>query len=68
MHHEAIDLLSQYLKINTTNPPGNEHKGTAFFADIFEKEGVDYPVYEHDGASGKGRCSIIANRFQILLY
>jgi len=60
MQHESIDLLSQYLKIDTTNPPGNEHKGTAFFAGIFEKEGVDYTVYEPDGALGKGRCSISA--------
>ena len=60
MQHESIDLLSQYLKIDTTNPPGNEVKGTAFFADIFEKEEVDFTVYEPEGVSGKGRCSISA--------
>jgi len=60
MQHESIELLSQYLQIDTTNPPGNEYKGTAFFADIFEKEGVAYTVYEPEGAAGKGRCSISA--------
>ena len=60
MQHESIELLSQYLRIDTTNPPGNEYKGTAFFAEIFEKEGVDFTVYEPEGASGKGRCSIRA--------
>ena len=60
MQHESIELLSQYLKIDTTNPPGNEIKGTAFFADIFEKEGIGYTVYEPEGASGKGRASIRA--------
>ena len=60
MQHESIELLSQYLQIDTTNPPGNEVKGAAFFADIFEKEGIDYTVYEPEGASGKGRASISA--------
>jgi acetylornithine deacetylase/succinyl-diaminopimelate desuccinylase-like protein len=60
MQHESIDLLSQYLKIDTTNPPGNEVKGTAFFADIFDKEGISYTVYESEGASGEGRASISA--------
>ena len=60
MQHESIELLSQYLQIDTTNPPGNEDKGAAFFADIFEKEGIDYTVYEPEGASGKGRTSIRA--------
>ena len=58
--HEAIKLLSQYLKIDTTNPPGNEHKGTAFFAEFFEREGVAYTIYEPNSASGKGRASICA--------
>ena len=40
MKHEAVELLSRYLKINTTNPPGNEDQGVAFFAGIFEKEGI----------------------------
>jgi len=56
MPHEAIQLLSQYLTIDTTNPPGNEHKGAAFFAEIFKKEKVAYKLYE----SGKGRTSISA--------
>jgi len=39
MKHEAVELLSRYLKIDTTNPPGNEDKGAAFFAEIFDQEG-----------------------------
>ena len=60
MQHESIALLSQYLKIDTTNPPGNEVKGTAFFADIFDKDGIGYTIYEPEGVSGKGRASISA--------
>jgi acetylornithine deacetylase/succinyl-diaminopimelate desuccinylase-like protein len=56
MQHEAVELLSQYLKIDTTNPPGNEDKGVDFFAGIFTKEGIDYKVYE----ASPGRRSIRA--------
>ncbi len=56
MSHEAVELLSQYLKIDTTNPPGNEAMGVKFFAEIFKKEGSDYKTYE----ASPGRSSIKA--------
>ena len=49
---EAIELLSRYLKIDTTNPPGNEDRGVAFFAEIFDREGIAYKTYEP--VSGRG--------------
>ena len=58
MKHEAVELLSRYIKINTTNPPGNEHKGVAFFADILDKEGIDYKTYEASPARGSIRAVI----------
>ncbi|NNL78488.1 MAG: M20/M25/M40 family metallo-hydrolase [Desulfobacterales bacterium] len=56
MSHEAVELLSQYLQIDTTNPPGNETRGVDFFADIFKKEGVGCKTYE----ASPGRSSIKA--------
>ena len=56
MQHEAVDLLSQYLQIDTTNPPGNENKGVEFLAGILEKEGLEYITYE----ASPGRGSIKA--------
>jgi acetylornithine deacetylase/succinyl-diaminopimelate desuccinylase-like protein len=53
---EAIDLISAYLRINTTNPPGNETAAASFFADIFKKEGIAHTVWE----SAPGRGSIMA--------
>jgi acetylornithine deacetylase/succinyl-diaminopimelate desuccinylase-like protein len=50
--HESVELLSRYLKIDTTNPPGNEDRGVAFFAGIFDKEGISYKTYEP--AAGRG--------------
>ena len=46
MKHEAVELLSEYLKIDTTNPPGNENKGAEFLAGVLEKEGFEPKVYE----------------------
>ena len=56
MKHEAVELLSRYLKIDTTNPPGNEDRGVAFFADILQKEKITYKTYE----AAPGRSSISA--------
>jgi acetylornithine deacetylase/succinyl-diaminopimelate desuccinylase-like protein len=53
---EAVELLSRYLQIDTTNPPGNEDKGVRFFAEIFDKEKVAYKTYE----AAPGRQSIRA--------
>lgn len=54
MESEAVRLLCEYLKIDTTNPPGNEEVAVAFFKEIFEREGIEYKTYE----SKNGRASI----------
>jgi acetylornithine deacetylase/succinyl-diaminopimelate desuccinylase-like protein len=38
---EAQDLFVQYLKIDTTNPPGNETAGATFLQQVLIKEGID---------------------------
>jgi acetylornithine deacetylase/succinyl-diaminopimelate desuccinylase-like protein len=43
---EALDLFTQYLKIDTTNPPGNEIRAATFFADICKREGIEHKVFE----------------------
>ena len=57
MSHEAVELLSQYLQIDTTNPPGNEKRGVAFFARIFEKEGIAHKTYE--ASAGRGSIKAV---------
>ena len=56
MNDSAVDLLSRYIRINTTNPPGNEYLAAAFFADIFRKAQIPFTTYE----SKPGRVSIKA--------
>ena len=52
---EALDpvkLLSEYVGIDTVNPPGNESRAVDFYADIFEQEGIEY--FTAESAPGRG--------------
>ena len=40
MDREAEDALVAYLKIDTTNPPGNETAGAVYLRDLLAKEGI----------------------------
>jgi acetylornithine deacetylase/succinyl-diaminopimelate desuccinylase-like protein len=53
---EAVSLLSKYIRIDTSNPPGNEAAAAEFFADIFSREGIEYKTYE----AAPGRVSVRA--------
>ena len=46
MTHESVELLSEYIKINTTNPPGGEDQAVKFLKKIFDREGIDTKIYE----------------------
>ncbi len=52
LQNEAVELLQQYIRVNTINPPGNEIAGAEFLADIFEAEGIEYEIAE--SAPGRG--------------
>jgi acetylornithine deacetylase/succinyl-diaminopimelate desuccinylase-like protein len=39
-HAEALDLLTRYLRIDTSNPPGNEAPAARFLGALIEAEGV----------------------------
>jgi acetylornithine deacetylase/succinyl-diaminopimelate desuccinylase-like protein len=47
-----IALLQQYVRIDTSNPPGNETSGARFLAGILEKNGIRAEVIEP--APGRG--------------
>jgi acetylornithine deacetylase/succinyl-diaminopimelate desuccinylase-like protein len=40
VEREATDLLSEYIQIDTTNPPGNERKAIEFLSRFLKKEGL----------------------------
>ena len=53
---EAVQLLGEYLRIDTSNPPGNEDRATAFLSRILSEEGIESQVYE----SAPGRSNLYA--------
>src|SRR5213594_2212276 len=48
---EAITLLQEYVRIDTSNPPGDTRKAADFLAAIFERDGI--PVTRYESAPGK---------------
>jgi acetylornithine deacetylase/succinyl-diaminopimelate desuccinylase-like protein len=53
---EAVALLSRYIQIDTTNPPGKEIEAAEFFKEIFAREGIEVKIIE----SAPGRGNIYA--------
>ena len=43
---EAVHTLSNYLQVNTTNPPGNEMRTMKFLKDILEAEGFEVQLLD----------------------
>jgi acetylornithine deacetylase/succinyl-diaminopimelate desuccinylase-like protein len=48
LEREATDLLSEYLQIDTTNPPGNERKAIEFISRFLKDEGLPGEVFAAD--------------------
>ncbi len=58
---EATDLLSRYLTIDTTNPPGNEEPAARFLADLLRAEGIDdITFYDASDGTSQGRLNLRA--------
>jgi len=44
----AVRWMQEYLRVDTTNPPGNEARATAFLQKILEAEGIETRVFEYE--------------------
>jgi acetylornithine deacetylase/succinyl-diaminopimelate desuccinylase-like protein len=53
---EVLKTLQAYVRINTSNPPGDVTNAADFLADILKREGIDVKRYE----SGPGRSILLA--------
>ena len=53
---EAVSILSRYIQVDTTNPPGNEMKAAAFLKALLDKEGIEARIVE----SAPGRANLYA--------
>jgi acetylornithine deacetylase/succinyl-diaminopimelate desuccinylase-like protein len=56
IEHEITDLLSNLIKLNTTNPPGNETQAATYIAKYLSKEGIPSEIIE----SSPNRGSVIS--------
>jgi acetylornithine deacetylase/succinyl-diaminopimelate desuccinylase-like protein len=54
---ETQQILQDYLRINTTNPPGNEMKAALFLKPILEKEGFEVQLLDSTEL-GPGRVNL----------
>jgi acetylornithine deacetylase/succinyl-diaminopimelate desuccinylase-like protein len=54
---EAVELLQRYIRINTTNPPGNEERAADFLAGLLDAEGID----SRRLFSAPGRANLVAD-------
>ena len=48
----AVNWMQEYLRIDTTNPPGNEMKAVAFYKKILDQEGIENHVFEYTPGRG----------------
>src|SRR3989442_5285159 len=53
---EIVDRLRDYLRIDTSNPPGNELRAARFFKDWFDREGISSEIFE----IAPGRADLVA--------
>jgi acetylornithine deacetylase/succinyl-diaminopimelate desuccinylase-like protein len=53
---EATELLQQYVRINTTNPPGNEIEAARWIQAVLARDGIESRIYE----PAPGKANIVA--------
>jgi acetylornithine deacetylase/succinyl-diaminopimelate desuccinylase-like protein len=54
--HEATALLREYLRLDTSNPPGNEERATRFLGGVLRAEGIPFETAD----SAPGRSNLFA--------
>src|SRR5690349_21117954 len=53
---EAAKILAGFVRIDTSNPPGNEIKGAEYLKSVLDREGIPSEIFE----SAPGRGNIVA--------
>jgi acetylornithine deacetylase/succinyl-diaminopimelate desuccinylase-like protein len=56
---EGVQLLSQYLRINTSNPPGNEIQTARWLKEVLAREGIEGQILD-TVEMGPGRANFYA--------
>ncbi|HSE37140.1 MAG TPA: M20/M25/M40 family metallo-hydrolase [Blastocatellia bacterium] len=53
---EVVKILSGFVRIDTSNPPGNETKGAEYLKSILDHEGIASEIFEME----RGRGNLVA--------
>src|SRR5262245_16004352 len=53
---ETVKILAGFVRIDTSNPPGNETKGAQYLKSILDREGIASEIFEMEA----GRGNIVA--------
>ena len=53
---QATEWLSDFIRVDTVNPPGNESRACAWLGRILDAEGIPYQTYD----PGNGRTTLVA--------
>jgi acetylornithine deacetylase/succinyl-diaminopimelate desuccinylase-like protein len=77
LSHEAARLLASYLRINTTNPPGNEVAAARWLAAVLRRDGIEAQIleprpgkanlYARLAGDGSARPLILLNHMDVVL-
>src|SRR5437588_7184772 len=57
---ETVKVLSDYIKVNTTNPPGNDLQAARFLKRILDKEGIESQILDTTELKPAGRANFYA--------
>src|SRR6185295_11357517 len=74
---EAVSLLSEYLRVDTVNPPGNERLACEWLGSVLDREGIPYQLYARDpnrptlvatlpGDGSRGRSLLLLNHTDVV--
>lgn len=59
VQRESAELLAEYLRIDNTNPPGNELAGARFLKRVLDREGIEAQILD-TAELGAGRANLYA--------
>ena len=59
LQNESVKHLQEYIRVNTSNPPGNEIEGARFLKAILEREGIEATILD-TAELGPGHANLYA--------
>ena len=60
LRDETVRVLSEYMRVNTANPPGNEIEGARYLQRILEREGIEARILDTTEMAGRRGANLYA--------